>query len=106
MSGVFSEREKAFENKWAHDEELRFKVLARRNRLLGLWAAREMGVAEAEDYANTLVQAQLAPEGDKAVFAKLKSDFAARNIPRSDHLLELKMEEFLKDAKAEIIAQG
>ncbi len=73
MSNVFAEREKAFEDKWAHDEELRFKVLARRNRLLGLWAAGEMGLvgAAAETYAKTVVQADVVKGDDSAV---LKQD--------------------------------
>ena len=81
MSSAFSDREKAFEDKWAHDEELRFKVLARRNKLLGLWAAGEMGLKgpAADDYAKAIVQAELTKDGDEAVFQKLRTDFAAAN---------------------------
>lgn len=108
MTDAFSEREKAFENKWAHDEELRFKVLARRNKRLGLWAAGEMGLegGNAADYAKTVVQAELAKEGDKAVFRKIKADFATAKIVRTDHLIHLKMDEFLKSAKTEILNEG
>src|ERR1700722_18337968 len=105
MSSGFSDREKAFEDKWAHDEELRFKVLARRNKLLGHWAATEMGLKgpAADDYAKAIVQAELTKDGDEAVFQKLRTDFAAANTPRTDHLIQVKMNEFLGTAKEEII---
>jgi len=108
MSGVFPDREKAFEDKWAHDEELRFKVLARRNKLLGLWAATEMGLkaAQADAYVKAIIQAELTKGGDEAVFQKLKADFAAANIARTDHLLHRKMDELLQTAKNEIMAGG
>src|SRR5271155_2538633 len=105
MSGVFPDREKAFEDKWAHDEELRFKVLARRNKLLGLWAATEMGLKgpSADDYAKAIVQAELSRDGDEAVFQKLRADFAAANTARTDHLIRLKMDELFNTAKNEVI---
>jgi hypothetical protein len=108
MSSAFSDREKAFEDKWAHDEELRFKVLARRNKLLGLWAAGEMGLKgpAADDYAKAIVQAELTKDGDEAVFQKLRTDFAAANTARTDHFLQVKMDEFLNTAKTEVIHGG
>ncbi len=108
MTDGFSDREKAFENKWAHDEELRFKVLSRRNKLLGLWAAGEMGLQgpAAEDYAKAVVQAELSKEGDEAVFKKIRADFDAKKIARTDHLIRTKMEEFLAQAKAEVMNQS
>jgi hypothetical protein len=108
MSSAFSDREKAFEDKWAHDEELRFKVLARRNKLLGLWAATEMGLKgpTADDYARAIVQAELSKDGDEAVFQKLKADFAAANVARTDHFIHLKMDELLTKAKDEVIHGG
>lgn len=108
MSGIFPDREKAFEDKWAHDEELRFRVLARRNRLLGLWAAGEMGYPEARaaDYAATVVQAELAKGSDEAVFAKIKADFAAAGIARTDHLIRVKMDETLAAAKQAVMREG
>jgi hypothetical protein len=104
MSDGFSDREKAFENKWAHDEETRFKVLARRNKLLGRWAAGEMGLkgTAVETYANAVVQAELATTGDEAVFRKIRSDLDAKKIARTDHLIRRKMEEFLAVAKKEV----
>jgi len=104
MTGGFSDRERAFEDRWAHDEELRFKVLARRDKLLGLWAAGEMGLKgpAAEDYAKAIVQAELTKAGDLAVLEKIRTDFAAHKIARTDHLIERKMEELLGVAKTEI----
>ena len=108
MSSAFPDREKAFEDKWAHDEEVRFKVLARRNKLLGFWAAAETGLSgpQAADYAKTIIQAELAKEGDEAVFQKLKADFAKANVARTDHLIRVKMDEFLATAKNEIMHEG
>jgi len=108
MSGGFSEREKAFEEKWAHDEELQFKVLARRNKLLGLWAAGEMGKAgaDAEAYARTIVQAELARDGEAAVLAKIKADFDAAGIARTEHLIVKKMDDTLAIAKDEVFREG
>jgi hypothetical protein len=108
MSGLFPEREKAFEEKWAHDEELRFRVLARRNKLLGLWAAGEMGLtgAEADAYAKTIVDTELAKDGDQAAFQAVKSGFAVAKVARTDHLIQLKMDEFLRTATAELMEGG
>jgi len=108
MSSAFSDREKAFEDKWAHDEELRFKVLARRNNHLGHWAATEMGLKgpAADEYAKAIIQTELTKGGDEAVFQKLKADFAAANVARTDHLIQVKMEEFFTKAKNEIIQGG
>ena len=72
MSNGCNEREKSFEETWAHDEELRFKVQARRDKLIGLWAAGEMGLAgaEADAYAKDLVQAGLSGDSEAVVCAK------------------------------------
>jgi hypothetical protein len=105
MSGMFSDREKAFEDKWAHDEEVRFKVLARRNKLLGLWAAGERGLKgdEAEAYARAVVDTEVSKDGDEAVFRKLKADFAAAGVHRTDHLIRVQMDTFLAMAKDEVM---
>ena len=105
MSNGFKDREKAFEGKWAHDEDLRFKVMARRDKLLGLWAAGEMGIsgAEAEAYARTVIDADMAEAGDEDVFRKLRADFDARKIARSDHLIRSKMTELLDVAKEQVM---
>src|SRR5205814_3189894 len=104
MSGSFEKREKGFEAKWAHDEELRFRVYARRNKLLGLWAAAEMSVSgsAAEAYAKDVVAADFEKPGEEDVFEKLRRDFDAKGIALSDHLLRRKMADLLDEAKSQI----
>lgn len=77
---TFDDREKAFENKFIHDEEIRFKAVARRNKLLGLWAAGLLGRtgAAADAYAREVVVADLAEHGDEDVVRKLAGDLGAR----------------------------
>lgn len=108
MNGGFEDREKAFENKWAHDEELRFKVMARRAKLVGLWAAGEMGMsgAAANAYAIELVKADMAEDGNEDIFRKVKQDFAAKNVARSDHHIRQKMDELFAAAKNEIMNEA
>ena len=104
MSGAFEKRQKGFESKWAHDEELRFKVFARRNKLLGLWAAGELGLKgdAAEAYAKAVVTADFQKAGDEDVFEKVRDDFAAKGVALSDHMLRVKMGEWLETAKKQI----
>ena len=105
MSGGFDDREKAFEAKFAHDEELRFKIVNRRNKLVGLWAAGEMGLtgAAAEAYAKQVVIADLAEAGDEDVVRKVQADFTAKGIARSDHLIRLKIAECLEAATDQVM---
>ena len=79
---TFDEREKAFERKFAHDEELRFKSTVRRNKLTGLWAAEKLGLSgeDAEAYAKSIVKADFQEAGDADVLRKLQADFAAKGI--------------------------
>ena len=96
----FDKREKGFEQKFAHDEEIRFKAQARRNKLVGLWAAARLGLADAaaEAYAEAVVTAELeAPDSD-AVFRKLRTDFDAKGIAQSDHEIRRTMDELLAKA--------
>lgn len=97
MSGL-SDREKAFENKFAHDQELKFKAEARRNKLLGLWAAGLMGKDDAEAYAKEVVVADLAEAGDEDVFRKLRTDLDAAGVQISDEELRTKMVDLLGEA--------
>ncbi|HEX3487206.1 MAG TPA: DUF1476 domain-containing protein [Micropepsaceae bacterium] len=108
MSGTFDKREKAFEAKWAHDEELRFKVYARRNKLLGLWAAAEMGVTggAADGYAKEVIAADFERAGEEDVFEKVRRDLDSRGIALSDHMIRRKMEELLDAAKHQIEAES
>jgi len=108
MSGGFEDREKAAEARWAHDEELRFKVMARRNKLLGLWAAGEMGIkgTESEAYAKQVVQSDFAEPGAHDVFRKIRKDFDAKKLAVTDHAIHRKMEELLKRAGDQVVAEG
>ncbi|OCW58723.1 DUF1476 domain-containing protein [Hoeflea olei] len=92
-----NDREKAFENKFAHDAELKFKAEARRNKLLGLWAAELLGKSgqEAEDYAKSVVMADLEEVGDEDVFRKVRGDFDAAGVEQSDHQIRRHMQELL-----------
>lgn len=98
------DREKAFENKFAHDEELKFKSMARRNKLLGLWAAELLGKTgdDAEAYAKTIVIADLDEPGDEDVYRKVRADFDAAGIDKSEHQLRSKMLELLAIAVDQI----
>ncbi|HUE80201.1 MAG TPA: DUF1476 domain-containing protein [Sphingomicrobium sp.] len=79
---TFDDRERAFETKYAHDEELRFRVVARRNRLLGMWGARLMGLsdAEADAYAKDVIRADFEEAGDEDVIRKLLGDLTAAGV--------------------------
>lgn len=100
----FDKREEGFEKKFAHDEELRFKATARRNKLLGLWAAEKLGLsgADAEAYAKEVVVSDLEEPGDDDVFAKIRKDFDAKGVQQSDHQIRRTMEELLARAIEEV----
>ena len=80
--GSFDDRERAFETKFAHDEEMKFRITARRNRLLGEWAARLMGLSEAESeaYAKDVVRADFEEAGDEDVIRKVLGDVTAAGV--------------------------
>lgn len=101
----FNDREKAFEKKFEHDQELQFKVNARRTKLLGLWAAGLMGKtgADAEAYAKDLVMADLEKPGDSDVVAKLLQDFAAAGKPTEEHTIRRQSERLLADARNQVM---
>ncbi len=82
----FDDREKAFETKFAHDAEMRFRILARRDKLIGLWAAEKLGKdgAAAEDYAKQVVLSDLEKPGDDDIIAKLHGDLAALGVGVAD----------------------
>lgn len=103
MSGI-SDRERAFENKFAHDQDLKFKAMARRNKLLGLWAAAQMGKMDAEAYAREVVAADFEEAGDEDVFRKIKADFDASGIKTSDDDIRAKMGELLSVAAEQVLA--
>ena len=97
---TFDKREEGFERKFAHDEELRFKATARRNKLLGRWAAEKLGLtgSDAEAYATEVVKTELAEAGDEDVFRKIRSDFDARGVALSDHQIRRTMSDLLAKA--------
>lgn len=103
---TFDERKNAFEQKFAHDEELRFKATARRNKLLGLWAAGKLGKsgAEAEAYAKSVVVADFEEAGDEDVVRKIKNDFALANLGSDDSEIRSVMAELLLKAAEDIQA--
>jgi hypothetical protein len=96
---TFDDRERAFESKYAHDEELRFRVIARRNRLLGMWAARLMGLsdAEADAYAKDVIRADFEEAGEEDVVRKLLGDLTAAGVD----IDEAKIREALAHKEAE-----
>jgi hypothetical protein len=103
MSG-FDKRQEGFEKKFAHDEELRFKASARRNKLLGLWAAEKLGKtgAEAEAYAREVIAADFEEAGDDDVFRKVHGDFVAGAIDQSEHQVRRTMDELMATAIEQI----
>lgn len=104
----FDDRKKAAENKFAHDQELMFKAGARRNKLLGLWAAEKMGLtgAEADAYAKEVVKSDFAEAGDQDVFNKVRADLDAKKIAVSDHQLRREMDDLMKTAIAQVQSEG
>ena len=103
---TFEKRKEGFESKFAHDEELRFKATARRNRLLGLWAAEKLGKSrdDAETYAREVIRSDMQEAGDEDVFRKVRADFDAAGVEQSDHQIRRTMEELLIEAAAQIEA--
>jgi hypothetical protein len=101
---TFDKRQEGFERKFAHDEELEFKAGARRNKLLGLWAAELMGLSgdAADAYAKEVIKSDFEEAGDEDVFRKVRGDFDAKGIDQSDHQLRRMMDELLATAKDQI----
>ena len=103
----FDDREKGFENKFQHDQQLQFKVNARRNKLLGLWAAGVMGKAgsDAEAYAKEVVQADFDKPGDSDVVEKLMKDLAAAGKPSDEHTVRKQSERLFAEAKQQVMTE-
>jgi hypothetical protein len=102
----FDDRKKGFENKFAHDEALRFKATARRNKLLGQWAAEKMGLsgADAESYAKDVVAADFEEAGDDDVVRKVLADFKDKNVDQSEHQVRRTMDELMATAIDQVSA--
>jgi hypothetical protein len=105
---TFEDREKGFERKFAHDEELKFRATARRNRLIGLWAADKMGLSgdEAQAYAREVIKADLAEPGDEDVFRKVRADFDAKGVDQSDHQIRRIIGEMMAEAVRQIESEA
>ena len=103
----FKKREDAFENKYARDEELRFKVDIRRDKLVGLWAAEMLGLSgeDAEAYAKEVISADFEEPGEDDVVRKIVADFEKNNVDFSEHRLRKKMDELLEVAKQQIMTE-
>jgi hypothetical protein len=103
---TMKDRETAFESKFALDEEMRFRATARRNKLLGLWAAEKLGKSgEAADaYAKTVVAADFEEAGDEDVFRKIRGDFDAAGVTQSDHQIRRTMDELMAVAVEQVQA--
>jgi hypothetical protein len=101
---TFNEREKGFENKFKHDQETTFKVTARRNKLIGLWTAKQLGLdgAAADDYAKTIVAADMERPGDSDVVEKVLKDLTAKGVSMTEHRIRAEMDALLAEARKQI----
>ena len=103
---TFDKREEGFEKKFALDEEQKFKALARRNRMLGMWAAEQLGISgdAAANYAKEVVAADFEEAGDDDVLRKVEGDFAAKGVKLDGAAIRAKMTELLAEAVAQVKA--
>lgn len=101
---TFDDRKSAFENKYAHDQEFLFKVEARTCKLFGLWVAEKMGLNgdDATAYAADMIGANLEEAGFDDIKRKARSDFAAKGIDVSDHIIDTAIEQCSEDARAQL----
>lgn len=104
---TFDNREKAFEEKYKHDQELQFKVEVRRNKLLGLWVAEMLDLkgADADAYAKEVISADFEEAGDQDLVRKVLGDFADKSVEMSEHRLRRKMDELISVAKDQIMKE-
>ena len=103
----FDDREKAFENKFAHDAEMQFKAEARRNKLLGLWAADKMGMTgdAADAYAKEVVASDFEEAGDEDVYRKVSGDLGAKATGVSEAEIREQMKSLMVEAKAQLFSE-
>ena len=103
---TFDKREEGFEKQFAHDEELKFKAMARRNKLLGLWAAEKLGISgpAADAYAKEVVMADFEEAGDDDVLRKVRKDFETKGVAQSDQQIRATMDQLLGTAIGQIKA--
>jgi hypothetical protein len=105
---TFDKREEGFEKKFAHDEELLFKATARRNKLLGLWAAEKLGISglQADIYAKEVVMSDFEEAGDHDIFRKVRKDFDGKKVTVPDQEIRHAMEDLMAKAIEQIKASG
>jgi hypothetical protein len=105
---TFDKREEGFEQEFAHDEALKFKATARRDKLVGLWAAEKLGLAgaDAEAYANGIVMANVEASGGHDIFGKIRGDFDAKGVNLSDHQIRRTIDELTARAVNQVKASG
>jgi hypothetical protein len=103
---TFDERENAYEAKFAHDQELRFKAKSRRDRRFGAWVAGKLGLtgAAAEDYAKDVVRSDVAHPGDSAIIEAVIGDLKQKGVAADERTLKLKLIDLMEEAVAEIEA--
>ena len=103
----FDDRERAFEAKFARDEEMQFRVLARRNRLLGAWAAERMGLSaeEADSYAKEVIQADFEEAGDEDVIRKLYGDLLAAGVEIDETEIRIALDDKLVEARRALMGE-
>jgi len=105
---TFDEREQSFENKFSHDQELEFRIGARRNKLLGLWAAQLLGIhgSDAEGYAKTLAELGTDKMHEDSVVARVLHDFKTRGIDMSEHRLRRHITELTHSARQQLMTEA
>ncbi|HEY2658162.1 MAG TPA: DUF1476 domain-containing protein [Caulobacteraceae bacterium] len=105
---TFDDRERGLEGKFAHEQELEFKALSRRNRLLGLWAAGLMGLEDPhlENYAGAVVRYEIAHPGEEAILRKVAQDLVGAGLKISEDQVRGKMDELLAIARGQIQSEG
>jgi len=108
MADVFNDRERGFEAKYAHDQELAFRARARRNKLFGLWAAEAMGMAGggAEAYARQLVAADLDSHGDEDVIRKVLDDLERHEVEMTEGRLRIKLDKLAAIARDQLVRES
>lgn len=102
---TFDDRENAFENKFAHDQDIAFRVTARRNKLIGQWAAQKMGLTaeETDSYAKSVVQADFEEAGDEDVIRKLLGDLIAAGVDTSEEDVRAAMSDLMVEARRQLM---
>lgn len=105
---TFDERKDAFENKYAHDQEMQFKITARRNKLLGHWAAEKMGLsdAETEAYGKSVVQADFEEAGDDDVLRKVLGDLTTAEVEADEAMVRGAMDDLMVEARRQFIEEA